>query len=229
MSLLREAAGPPAQIGHLRHKGRERPAGASAASYRSNGNGKRPAGMRLRRSTRPTFRRLQRLKTLRRAQDRPALRGRPGGFGSRATEATGTANGRRAWECPPNRTATAGGHGNARPTERQRPAGMGMPAQQNGNGRRAWECPPYRTATAGGDRCPRPTERQRPAGIGVPALQNGNGLGRGPQLPGCYGEGVGSTPPSCCSSGWCRNVQARLTRKFQNMTTATATRKACIS
>ncbi len=61
----------------------------------------------------------------------------------------GLQDGRRARECPPYRTATAGGHGNARPTERRRPAGMGMPALQNGTGRRAWECPPYRTAPAG--------------------------------------------------------------------------------
>ncbi len=82
------------------------------------------------------------------------------------------------------------------------------------DGRRAWECPPYRTANGLG-------RRQAPA--------EQNGLGGGSQLPGLYGEGFASTPPSCCSSGWCRNVQARLTRKFQNMTTATATRKACIS
>ncbi len=97
----------------------------------------------------------------------------------------------------PNRTATAGGDRCPRPTmagaspcptERQRAAGIGVPAlqwqgqapaQQNGNGRRGSVSPPYRTATGGGDRCPRPTmagaspfptERQRPAGMGMPAL-----------------------------------------------------------
>ena len=61
----------------------------------------------------------------------------------------------------------------------ERPAGMGMPALQNGNGRRAWERPPYSTAlqgqdakvlpndlTAGGQGCARPTANGMAGGEG---------------------------------------------------------------
>ena len=72
------------------------------------------AGIRLRRDTRPTERRTA------------------GGDGYPRPTATAerrTAGG-HASAYPPYRTARGGGRGNARPTERRRPAGMGMSALQ---------------------------------------------------------------------------------------------------
>jgi len=87
---------------------------------------------------------------------RPTERQTAGGGVAAGMPLPRNGKGRRAWECPPYRTANgwrrARGR-NAAPTKRQGPAGMGMPALQNGKrpaeGSRQ-ECRSHETATAGG-------------------------------------------------------------------------------